>query len=289
MKKLQFSLLVLVIGLLTGCSLLGAAETTIAFANMEELQNYRMDMSIKVDGESFVDSYILVDVEQGYEQVNVLGMTIDLFIKDDGMYIIDYSTGYSVALYSEEYSVEEEDYDDFSIFTDVEFEQDGDYWVMTGENELFEDVSEVKFLIVDSLIKEMIMTGTMEGIEMEISILFSMYDEVDVTVPEYITQDEYNDFIDYLDLYNVTIEIENPESFMIYDDFVWVDCGVSVDNECFFEADPAFYYNWVEDTYVTDDETFETFADFDTAYPNSNITESIWEAIQTHLELSGLK
>lgn len=288
MKKVLFVILVSFVLVLSGCSLLGAAETTIALTNMQELESYRMDFTIQLDGDTVVTSYAYV--KGGYEQLHIEGIQLDLFIMDDGTYYIDRTNSIPVLTYSEEYSLDEEDYDDFAIFEGVDFEKDGNYWVMTGEQDLFEDVSEIKFLLEDDLVKEMVLVGELEGSEMEVFVLYSQYDEISIDTPGYITEDEFDAFLDNMDDVGVnSIDLFESGGFFINGETIWADCGESFDNECFFEADPALYYNWVDNTYRDDETTYDTYAELHAVYPNSGLTEELISFIELFIEYSALE
>ena len=287
MKKVLLVVLAGIISVLSGCSVWGVSATTIALTNMDKLESYRMDLTLKLDGESVLTSYALV--QGGYEQLHIGDVQMDLFIEEDGTYVIERFNGIPVLQYSEEYSLDEENYDDFAFFLDAEFEQDGDYWVMTGEQDLFEDVTEIKFLLKNNRVKEMILVGEMEEMELEIFILFSEYNDVSIDIPPHITEEEYDAFLEDMASVGIqSIDLLYNGAFFLNGETIWVDCGESYDNVCFFESSPALFYNWVDNTYsdveMTLETTFETYAELNAVYPNSGVTEELIAFIELYLE-----
>lgn len=265
--------------LLSGCSIFGASKTAIALNNMADLDNYRMDMTFEiVNGETF-SAYALVD--GNYEQLHMLGETIHLITEEDGVYVIDYSRGLPVLELSSEYSDEDEDYDDFSLFEDVSFREDDGYWIMESDEPIFDGIDEVKFKLEDNYVKEMILSGTVEGVTMNISILYSKFNDVDVEIPNYLSEDEFDDFLDGMEEVFIVDIFIGEYGFTVNGYNFVVDCFGSSDVNCFFETEPGFDYN-LGTGIVTDqeDNTYDTFAEFKSQYPSIVITQDTIDFIE---------
>jgi len=198
---------------------------------MEVLSSYRMDMSYDIDGEQTFTGYAYV--VDNYTETHLLNEVEKRFMIDDKSYVIDYDNIFPLLVEDELYMTDENEYDDFNMFTDLNYEKDGDYFVFDGEELPLDDVSSFKLLIIDEMIQEMIVDVTVEDTDMTISILFSLFDDVSIDIPRYITEDEYQAFIDDFDLYTIYNINYNDRYFTIFGD--GIDGFCYWDDVCTFE------------------------------------------------------
>ena len=200
MKKLLILLeTLLIITTVSGCDIVQKSEMAIALANMETMDSYRMDITLELDGETFVESYAYVVGE--YQEIYILDTVQSLFLIDNMYYTIHFDY-YGFPTLEATTRPDDEDYSEFDLFLDYEFEVDDDgYYVLTSEVDMFDGVTTVKFKIEDRKIKEMVLNGEMdvlgETFNFDSIIVYSEYNEVDIPVPVYLTDEEITQFDTY--------------------------------------------------------------------------------------------
>ena len=233
MKKLLVILTVLLTTVLSGCELIGLSKIAIASNNMDKLDSYQMDMDVEVTNLGTLSGVAYVD--GNYTEMTMEGFTMEMFEIDGNIYTIEIDEFLKLPILVRDEEQEEEDYDDFSIYEDFDFEQDGDYYVLTdGASDLFEDVETLRIKIEDDYITEMIMEGTMESYEMVFTITFSEFDEIELDPPFYVTEEEITDLHERAEQLGFNSVFPMGESFSLVGTLV-VDC-FSQSNACFIES-----------------------------------------------------
>jgi hypothetical protein len=188
MKKVLMIITLFFTIILSGCQLIGLSKIAIASNNMEELDSYRMDLEIDVTNIMTITGTASVDGD--YTEMVMDGETTSMFEKNGSVYTIDRNWLGLPVLVEEEDEEEEENYDDFSLYKDYDFEQDGEYYVLTdGTSDLFEDMETLKIRIENNYITEMILEGVLETYEMVLTITFSEFNNVELTPPLYVSEE----------------------------------------------------------------------------------------------------
>ena len=277
MKILKLGIILSTILLLSGCSFLNASKLNNALVKMNELDSYQMDIIVAVLEEEI---HSVGYVDGNYQEVEVLGVTERIIILDDGVYSISPHLFHLNALWPEE-DLDTSEYDDFDEILTYDFNKEGDYYVFSGEIPLLEDMDTMKIKIDDEYISEMILEGEIAGYDAEIKIIYSEFNNVELTIPDYLTIEEYNQLANLFvenEIYNV---IYTPEFFELVGDERHIFC--SFDSQvCNIEMDPHFMYHMGYQTVVDPAISMDTYIPFvefsnDSNYPL--VEEELFEFI----------
>ena len=285
MKKTSFLLLLVLLGILTACSNDSNSELTTALINMQNLESYRLYIHMNVNDENISSSEIFVDKTANYEQINVFALKLDVFAKENGNHIINRQSGFPVLEYSELHNNDEDDYDDFTLFDGYEFTKVDDYWELAQDDNIFEGVTKIRILVIDELVSELIIEGTINAMDTELRYYFDQYNSIEVEVPIYTTQELVNQKLTLLDDLDLSFSIlEDGFSLLNHDDNIRVTCGASHNNTCRFDVAIRFYYDFINDEFITENSQFTTLSDLKEAHPEIVITEDIIEFIEFWVE-----
>lgn len=287
MKRLSAILVLLLVFMLSGCQLLGARELVNAFENMDELDSYKMDITVKIDQFS-VSSEAWVD--GNYEELRGPGLHLNIIELDEKLYTIEENNFGLNALYPYQVT-DDENYDDFDTMLTYDFEQDGDYYILIGDIPFFDDVSEIKALISDGYVTEMTFETDLEGDTTTITVEYSEFDEVELTIPSYLSIEE-NEIIDsyaesvfmlssdiYTDTSPIDGELEDHLNFLGEGYFVDCNIGTSV---CNSDLNPIFLYHLEYQTCVdlfVSADTYIPYVEFANNHPSPMVTPELFEFI----------
>ena len=280
MKKLTALLVVVMSILLSGCELLGMSELAVALRNMDKLDSYRMDMDYYYQDQKLMSSY--AKVAANYQQIHIEGEVISIYEIDGDYYTVEDYMGFPVLMLDEEYGDDEEDYDDFNLLLDADFEEDGDYYVLSGD--LFEDVSEIRIKVEDRYVIEMQFDIYLDGLDLEVVIEFSDFDDADVRFEYYITNTEKAQLESHATVNGVNEIMTHLDGFSVFSDIV-ADCDMS-DMTCFLEAEPGLDYDLDnQEVRLQDIGTWQPYASFVDTIDSDDITIEYFEMLNFVAEL----
>jgi hypothetical protein len=287
MKRLLIVLLPLFVLMLSGCQFFEVRELEKAFETMNELDSYKMDITVKIDNFA-VSSEAWVD--GNYEELRGPGLHLNIIELDGEFYTIEENNFELNALYP--YQVTEDDeYDDFDTMLTYEFEKDEDYYILKGDIPFFDDVSEIKVLIKDGYVTEMTFETDLEGDSSTITVEYSEFDEVELTIPSYLSIEEsevidsYSETVFMLssDIYTDTsiIDGELEDHIHFQGEGYDIDCNIGT-SVCNFDLDPIFQYHLEYQTCVdifVSTDTYIPYIEFANNHPNQMVTPELFEFI----------
>lgn len=280
MKKMTALLVVVLTLLLSGCQLLGLSDLAIALRNMDKLDSYKMDMDYYYQDTKILYSYAYVAAN--YQELHIGNETISMYEIDGEMYTVTNYMGFPVLELDEDLASDEEGYDDFNLLLDADFEEDGDYYVLTGD--LFEDVSEIRIKVEDKHVTEMRLMAYIDGLDLEIVIEFSKFNDVDVNFVYYISNTERAQLESHATINGVNDIMTNNDAFFVFSDIV-ADCNMR-EMTCFIEAEPGLDYDLeTEEVRLQEIGTWQPYASFVQTITSDDITEEYFEMLNFVAEL----
>ncbi len=277
MKILKLGIILSSILLLGGCSFLNASKLNNALEKMNELDSYQMDIIVTVLEEEI---HSVGYVDGNYQEVEVLGVTERIIILEDGTYSISPHIFQLNALWPEE-DLDTSEYDDFDSMLTYDFKKEGDYFVFSGEIPLLEDMDTMKIKVEDGYVTEMILEGEIAGYDAELKIIYSEFNNVELTVPDYLTIEEYDELATLLvenEIYEVNY---TPEFFELMGDNRHITCQFD-SQVCHIDMDPQFLYHMGYQTVVDPAismDTYIPYVEFANAENYPLVEEELFEFI----------
>lgn len=283
MRKINLVLIMFFIIILSGCKLFGMTDIIIALRNTDKLDSYKMDMTFELDGEQALTSYSYV--VGNYQELHINDETIKMFDIDGTIYNLVEWYGLPIL---EDGNLDEEEYDDFNLFESYDFVEDGDYYVLEGESDLFEGISTIKFKVEDKKIKEMILIGETEisgtTSYMTIIVEYSKYNEVDIEIPLYLTEEEIEMMEGYFETQIFFDILNSYDGFFIMGN-PGMDC-FDPDFPCFIESEPPLDYNLeTQEVSYMDQNNWVPYETFVNSISSETITLEYFEFINYYAEL----
>lgn len=250
MKK-TVSILILLLSLVfvMACDL-GSSEFEKAFKQFEEAESVKIEMVTSIPAlDSDTEAEVIID--GNYAKISMDNMTIFEYMEDDKVYML--------TPYGNNYMPVEIDFEDAIGFTALDLDSEDETY-LEEDFELIEgwyvyqldngEFDEFKIKIEDDVITEMFFASRDGGLDVEISMTLSLYNEASFDFPDNVID---------LDVYQEGLEtlIENEFDFDFFDNEVhfahgeaWIVCDMENGGICHFEQYPIIDFEF----YATGDE-----------------------------------